>query len=184
MKEEKKIKLHLGCGKRHFPGFIHIDKDEYDHTDYVRDIKDLSNFKDNSVDLIYLCHCFNNFNDEDARKALSEWHRVLKKRGILRIAVPDFKAVVKAYLKFKDLNLLKRIITGYYESKKGVDYHRAVYDEKTLTKLLIECGFSDVHRYDWRKTEHAEHDDYSQAYLPHMDKEHGLHMSLNLEAVK
>ena len=27
-------------------------------------------------------------------------------------------------------------------------------------------------------------DDYSQAYLPHMDKEHGLQMSLNLEALK
>jgi hypothetical protein len=27
-------------------------------------------------------------------------------------------------------------------------------------------------------------DDYSQSYLPHMDKENGTLMSLNLEAVK
>jgi predicted SAM-dependent methyltransferase len=180
----EKVKLHLGCGKRHLPGFIHIDKDKYEHTDYVQDIKDLSNFEDESVDLIYLCHCFNYLSDTDAKNALKEWYRVLKKGGILRIAVPDFAAVVKAYLKFKDLKLLKRIITGYYKSKEGIDYHRAVYDEKTLSKLLKECGFSSVDRYDWRDTEHAEHDDYSQAYLPHMDKEHGLHMSLNLEAVK
>lgn len=181
---EEKVNLHVGCGKRHFPGFIHIDKDKYGHLDHQRDIKDLGNFEDSSVDLIYSCHCFNYFSEDDARKALKEWNRVLKKKGILRIAVPDFEAIVKAYLKFKDLNLLKRLITGYYESKAGIDYHKAVYDEKALSKLLLECGFSKVHRYDWRKTEHAEHDDYSQAYLPHMDKEHGLHMSLNLEAVK
>ena len=184
MEQEKKIKLHLGCGKRFMSGFIHIDKDPYDHLDYQRDIKDLSIFENNSVDLIYSCHCFNYLDDDEAKIALKEWHRALKRGGILRIAVPDFAAIVEAYLKFKDLKLLKRLITGYYKSKSDVDYHRAVYDEKTLSNLLLECGFSRVLKYDWRRTSHADHDDYSQAYLPHMDKEHGLHMSLNLEAVK
>ena len=184
MEKDKKIKLHLGCGKRYILGFIHIDKDHYEHIDYQRDIKDLSIFKDNSVDIIYVCHCFNNFDDDEARQVVKEWHRVLKKGGILRIAIPDFEAIVKAYIKFKDLKLVKRLVTGYYKGKSGVDYHRSVYDEPTLKNLLLECGFSEVHRYDWRKTEHAQYDDYSQAYLPHMDKEHGIHMSLNLEAVK
>jgi predicted SAM-dependent methyltransferase len=182
--ESKKIKLHLGCGKRNFPGFIHVDKDPWEHVDYQRDIKDLSVFKDNSVDLIYVCHCFNAFDDDEAKEALKEWNRVLKKGGILRIAVPDFDGIVKAYAKFKDLRLVKRLVTGYYEGKSGVDYHKAVYDEKTLRDLLLMCGFSKVDRYDWRKTEHAQYDDYSQAYLPHMDKENGVHVSLNLEAVK
>ena len=179
-----KVKLHLGCGKRHFPGFIHIDRDPWEHLDYQRDIKDLSNFEDNSVDLIYLCHCFNSFDDDDARAALKEWHRILKKGGILRIAVPDFEAISMAYLSFKDLKLVKILVTGYYKGKLGTDYHRSVYDEATLKKLLEECGFKNVHRWDWRKTFHAEYDDYSQAYLPHMDKENGMLVSLNLEAEK
>lgn len=184
MEKNKKLKLHLGCGKRFIPGFIHIDKDQYEHIDYQHDIRDLSTFKDNSIDLIYACHCFNYFDDDEAKNALKEWYRVLKKGGILRIAVPDFEAIVKVYLKFDDLRLVKRLVTGYYKGKSGVDYHRAVYDEETLTKLLLECGFSKVSRYDWRKTIHARYDDYSQAYLPHMDKENGIHMSLNLEAIK
>jgi hypothetical protein len=65
-----------------------------------------------------------------------------------------------------------------------VEYHRTVYDEDTLKNLLLECGFSKISRYDWRSTSHSKYDDYSQAYLPHMDKESGIHMSLNLEAVK
>jgi predicted SAM-dependent methyltransferase len=28
------IKLHLGCGKRYIPGFIHIDLADYPHIDY------------------------------------------------------------------------------------------------------------------------------------------------------
>ena len=45
-------------------------------------------------------------------------------------------------------------------------------------------GFERVARYDWRDTEHAEIDDYSQAYVPHMDKENGTLVSLNVQAYK
>ena len=45
-------------------------------------------------------------------------------------------------------------------------------------------GFKEVYRYDWRETEHSNIDDFSQAYIPHMDKENGELMSLNIEAIK
>ena len=32
--------------------------------------------------------------------------------------------------------------------------------------------------------DHPDYDDHSQAYFPHMDKENGIHVSLNLECVK
>ena len=44
--------------------------------------------------------------------------------------------------------------------------------------------FVNVRRYDWRQTIHKDYDDHSQAYYPHMDKENGLLMSLNVEADK
>ena len=53
-----------------------------------------------------------------------------------------------------------------------------------MTRDLKSVGFRDVKRYDWKKTEHFYIDDYSQAYLPHMDKIRGNLMSLNVEAVK
>lgn len=45
-------------------------------------------------------------------------------------------------------------------------------------------GFERVARYDWRATEHAEIDDYSQAHVPHMDKDNGTLISLNIQAYK
>jgi hypothetical protein len=48
----------------------------------------------------------------------------------------------------------------------------------------VEAGFDRVRRYDWRETGHAAFDDYSQAYIPHMDKTNGIQVSLNVECVK
>jgi hypothetical protein len=45
-------------------------------------------------------------------------------------------------------------------------------------------GAKNTRKYDWRKTEHAAIDDFSQCYYPHMDKENGRLMSLNVECEK
>ena len=58
-------------------------------------------------------------------------------------------------------------------------------DYVSLTDILIESvGMRDVREYDWRDTEHSQFDDHSQSYLPHMDKENGISMSLNVECRK
>ena len=63
-------------------------------------------------------------------------------------------------------------------------YHKTAYDHTSLRNLLYNVGFIAVRHWDWRKTEHSQFDDHSQAYIPHMDKENGTLISLNVEAVK
>lgn len=92
------IKLHLGCGKRYLPGYIHIDLADYPHIDYKHDIKTLPMFEDCSVDLIYASHVIEYFDRIEVITVLKEWYRVLKEGGILRIAVPDFEALVQVYM--------------------------------------------------------------------------------------
>lgn len=185
------IKLHLGCGERYIPGFIHVDIADYPHIDYKRDISDLSVFADESVDLIYCCHALEYFDKEEAQeKVLPEWYRVLKHGGILLLAVPDFEAIVKVYLKYKDLNhqgilgpLYGRMKVKTPQGEKII-YHKTVYDFNSLKKLLESTGFKNIHRYDWRQTIHKDYDNFSQAYIPHMDKDHGILISLNVKAEK
>src|SRR5438105_10345839 len=50
------MKLHLGCGKRYIPGYVHIDAVDFPHVDHVSSIDRLSFIGDNSVDVIYNCH--------------------------------------------------------------------------------------------------------------------------------
>ena len=113
---------------------------------------------------------------------LTEWRRVLKPGGTLRLSVPDFAACAKIYYEqgLEDgLTGLIGLISG--GQRDGHDYHKMVFDEPFMKRALIGLGFRNVRRWDWRSTEHTEIDDFSQAYLPHLDKVNGLHVSLNLE---
>jgi len=176
------VKLHLGCGKRYIKGFTHIDLVNYDHIDYLTSIDDLGMFEDNSIELIYNCHVLEHFHRSKLKKVLTEWHRVLKTGGILRISVPDFEACCELYMEKKDLSLVIGPLMGRQNYLYNIHYN--IFDYETLKKALLEVGFKDVYKYDWRQTEHADVDDYSQAYYPHMDKENGMLMSLNIEAIK
>ena len=63
-------------------------------------------------------------------------------------------------------------------------YHKTVYDFESLKTLLKSIGFKNIRHYEWRKTIHKDYDDFSQAYIPHMDKESGMLISLNVECKK
>ena len=63
-------------------------------------------------------------------------------------------------------------------------YHKTVYDFKSLEGVLLKAGFKAIKKYDWRNTDHSNFDDHSQAYIPHMDKENGTLISLNVECIK
>jgi hypothetical protein len=63
-------------------------------------------------------------------------------------------------------------------------FHKTTYDFKDLELVLKDAGFKNIKLFDWKSTEHAQFDDHSQAYYPHMDKENGTLVSLNIECVK
>jgi len=187
MNKTKKVKLHLGCGKVFIPGFIHIDIADFEHIDYQEPINDLSfTFKPNSVDYIYCCHALEYFDRQEAEEALKEWYRVLKKGSLLRLAVPDFEAIIDIYRGYGDLEH-RGILGPLYGRMKvndGYIYHKTTYDFDSLKKLLEKVGFKDIKRFNRWETEHAEVDDFSAAYIPHMDFENGKLISLNVEAKK
>ena len=60
-------------------------------------------------------------------------------------------------------------------------YHKTTYDHNSLVRLLDSVGFRAIDTWDWREVEHGKYDDHSQAYYPHMDKENGIAVSLNIE---
>ncbi len=177
------VKFHLGCGVKKLPGWVHVDALPYEHVDHVGPVESLPFAADGSVDLIYACHVLEHFGRNEFQAVLKEWRRVLKPRGVLRLAVPDFAACAELYLegRLNSLNDIMGLLMG--GQRDQYDYHKVLFDEATLTRALHDAGFSDVRRWDWHSTEHAGMDDYSQAYLPHMDKVSGRLVSLNLEGV-
>ena len=69
-------------------------------------------------------------------------------------------------------------------TKDKYDYHGNIFDYSSLESALKSAGFKTVRTWNWRETEHSHIDDYSQAYLPHMDKNSGKLVSLNVEGLK
>lgn len=179
------LKLHIGCGMRHIPGYVHVDIMDAPHIDYRCSVDELHPFANDSVSLIYASHILEHFGRNEVEAVLQEWHRVLTPGGTLRIAVPDFAAVVDLYeqegLQDGKSGLVGLICGG---QRDEYDFHKVIFDEPFLAYLLTKTGFTNIRRWNWRETEHAHIDDFSQCYLPHMDKQNGRLMSLNLEAIK
>ena len=188
IKKNSEINLHLGCGKVYIPGFIHIDINKFKHIDYVSKAENLKMFKNNTVDLIYACHLLEYYSRDETQKLLKEWKRVLKKGGKLRIAVPNFENIVKVYNKYKNIDA-RGILGPIYgrwkvKGQKNDVFHKTAYDFSSLKKVLLKNGFYRVKKYDSLKTEYADIDDYSQAFIPHMKKKSGILISLNVECQK
>jgi predicted SAM-dependent methyltransferase len=117
----------------------------------------------NSVECIYTSHMLEHLSCDGASAFLIEALRILKKGGVLRIAVPDLRIVVNNYSTVGDANKfmeqmfvqappirnlkekLKLIISGYR-------HHQWMYDGKSLSLLMEESGFRDVRVYSEGET--------------------------------
>lgn len=167
---------------------MHIDLDDFPHIDHRHPIDRLPMFADESVDLVYCCGAFQYFDRTEGTVALAEWHRILKPGAVLRLSVPDYAALNSLYAKEGRLDALLGSLFGRIEIRspegKATLYHRTVYDFASLERACLKAGFTGFRRYDWRQTLHKDYDDFSQAYTPHMDKQNGLLLSLNVEAVR
>ncbi len=184
------LKLHLGCGRRLIHGFVNVDALASVKPDLVEDVFKLPSFAANSVDLIYACHVAEHATRATYMTVLRRWFEVLKPGGKLRLAVPDLRAAMKWYLEHGNLREIMGLLYGGQSDK--YDHHGVGFDESTLQADLRAVGFTNVHRYDWRETNHFYVDDYSNSMLPECryftrrnDGPFRAHMvSLNLEATK
>lgn len=175
------IKLHLGCGTKHIDGYVNIDARYLPGVDEVDNIKFLRKYKPNSVDVIYSCHCLEHLGRYEVEGVLKRWYEILKPGGILRLAVPDFRSICSHYYKNGDLKSIMGLLYGGQDYDEN--FHYVTFDFNTLSSTLTDIGFQTVYHYDRDKTEHSHIDDFSNSYIPHMDKS-GLLMSLNIECKK
>lgn len=137
------MQINLGCGGIKLPGFINIDSNSDFYPDLViDDYKDLSYFKDSSVDFIYICHTLSNLSMEDSKESLKECYRILKPGGILDVIVPDFDKISRTYLSgFEDIGVAERwILSG--------GHRKQLFTESKLISLLEDVGYSRIQPFD------------------------------------
>ena len=76
------LKVHLGSGDVNMQGWINIDAREFYHTHLVSEGFDLSEFADNTIEELYLCHVLEHFSFLEAEQLLINLRKKLAEGGI------------------------------------------------------------------------------------------------------
>ena len=102
--------------------------------------------KNNSADLIYSCHVLEHLDWSESLVFFKEANRVLKKKGILRIVVPDFNYQINKYKKNQDVDKFiylsclvgekpKKIIKKIQYLIQGHGWHHQMFTSKSIEKF-------------------------------------------------
>jgi len=137
----KKCNINVGCGPWDFgTDWVHVDGGDQWHLDSHNIY--LTDYRRDSVDLIYSSHLIEYFDRTEVIDLLNAWYKVLKPGGVLQLSVPDWD-------KLKDMSLIDILGPLYGKMRMGNTwiYHKTVYDYDSLSMLLFNGGFGEIEEW-------------------------------------
>ena len=134
----RNLRLHLGCGSKHFDGYTNVDFWLTDGTDVICDVTRLP-WPTNSVEIIESYHVLEHISHRTIGQTLREWYRVLKPHGKLILECPDFDRAIMEYQTGRE----DRLINIFGQQRFHGDTHLFGYNSSRLIRLLRENGFDD-----------------------------------------
>lgn len=192
------IRLNLGCGLLAPQGWVNVDGSwnarlakhslirrmlsslrilppgkmevPWSSSIFIHDVRKPLPFPDGSATAIYASHVLEHLHFQEARKLLLESFRVLRGGGVLRVVVPDLKAIVEEYLgqrpfgslsqemaalqpadRFNQRLLMRtsepsssNLLYRIYEAWQDFHSHKWMYDQDSLVALFEWAGFVHV----------------------------------------
>ena len=147
------MKLNIGSGVPGIDGYVNLDRATGQEAYPLP-------YDDNTADEIRASHILEHFGYTEVPPVVSEWFRVLKPGGIIKVAVPDFDKIKEK----RDPMWPLYLFGGQIDNN---DFHKSVFTREVLTDCLIKAGFCDI--TSW------ESDGLDSSCLP---------VSLNLQAKK
>ena len=136
-------RLEIGSGNKPRDGYIHFDVRNDVGADVVGDARKLP-FNNNEFDCVYSRFFLEHLPRNDAKIALKEMHRVLKKGGFLEIIVPNLAYFCKLFIEEHGQKKEWALNKIYGFEKYPQDHHYFGYDFETLKKVLVEAGFKEI----------------------------------------
>jgi hypothetical protein len=181
----KSQKLHLGCGPVKIENYINIDAILTPAVDFQCKLNKLYDFfPENSVSEIYTCHTLEHFSSRQLSYYLEQFYFILKKKGILRISVPDIEKVLTAAKRQdwsdEEIELLQGVIGGAQDHKYG--YHKTFFWPDYLERKLRAAKFRNIQKYPL--TPHFASEDIEDASISAGIEPFGMGLSMNMKAEK
>ena len=131
--------------------------DEWPANVVVHDLRKPLPFPDGYAAAVYGSHVLEHLYLEEGERLLAECFRVLRAGGVLRLVVPDLRAVVDEYLADGDADRMNERL-GFrdrrppagnpayrvYSAVKDLHSHKWMYDAESLSARFRGAGFEDV----------------------------------------
>jgi len=141
------VRLHLGCGTNHLPGWVNVDLFGM-HPDLHWDLRWRLPFPDDSATAVVLEHVVEHFALDEVVSLLDDCRRVLRPGGRIRVGVPDFGSYLRSYAGdggFIEDNRPGRPTPLLAVAEVALAHgHKSVWDGPTLVSALQEVGFDDA----------------------------------------
>lgn len=157
---EQGAKLHLGCGEKHFAGWINVDVDRAVAPDLILDLRFGLPAPPGSVSFIYAEHVLEHLPFESGRILLRDCRTALERGGVLRIAMPDLEHLVRHYLaEWREQPWLSDPAYDWIDSPARMLNqafygwgHRYLYDRAELMLRLRKAGFHEISPRGWSES--------------------------------
>ncbi|CAN5632223.1 hypothetical protein BH11PLA2_BH11PLA2_13390 [soil metagenome] len=147
-------KLHVGCGRVHFDGWINLDGDqEYANPDIIWDLRDGLPVPDASCRYIHSEHVVEHIPVASGVNFFRECRRTLVPGGVMRVAMPSLDNILKLvaagrwqdqdWLRWPDFQFVQTQCEMLNMSFRAWE-HQWLYDREELERRLKEAGFTAI----------------------------------------
>ncbi len=150
LKKNRSTKLHVGCGKNRFAGWINADIAP--NAELIIFLQKRLPLKSGSLDRIYTEHVLEHASYQTGVLFLKEAYRILRKNGVIRIAMPDLDDLIDGYqtdwkrfdwVNWPDFAFLKTRAEMINIAFRWWG-HQHLYNKEELTRALTEAGFNRI----------------------------------------
>lgn len=161
-------KLQIGCGKNILDGWLNTDLNYSEYIAYL-DAGGVFPIESDTLDCIYSEHLFEHLTVSQQINMLNEGMRVLKKGGVMRIAMPNVEFLFNIYSNPNTpihIDYVDHYISSYpcfksvRESIKDKDQHyiyiinnffkawghQMIHDFSSIEKLALQCNYSSIRK--------------------------------------
>lgn len=155
-------KIQFGCGPNKLSGWLNTDVYQAFPEAVFMDITCPLPLPSNTFSHITSEHLIEHIPYADGTQFIAECFRILNTNGKIRITTPDLRVIMNLYENYDEaaISYTKYITRNFIPEARHNQHvfvinnafrnwgHQFIYDQKSLTLLLEETGFTDVRRVE------------------------------------
>jgi predicted SAM-dependent methyltransferase len=171
------MKLYIGSRSYRPEGYRTVDLNPDYRPDFLADATDLKTISSGIADEVYASAILEHIAWPDGYRALSEWARVLRVGGTLKVSVPDMRLLCSLIDQGINVSHCIGMIYGTGRISDPLEAHQYGFTRELLVEMLHVLGFDSFDTWE------SEVPDASNGWLYLVNGER-VAVSLNVSAIK